>query len=196
MLLNVIKHVVKRILHDASDEWAEEFGVPNRVIQELRSQRQQHEAERLEQLDAMAVQALNVEDDEEQLALPGPETNILPEPTSEAEDYKTQQVPPESSESTSSPQTMPSAARVTRETTSQPTNDMKKDRTPSNHVATDEGKPQSSANIDELMTRVHKLREHGAAWSTIAEEVNQKGEQLTEEALRSRYRRWKEKTNR
>jgi len=142
MILNLLKRAVKIVLHDAVEEWAFETGLPQKVIQEMRAQRQAHAAQAETRADALAASNLNIEDEDEE-ALPAP---VL---------------------------LMPSAAQTT---------------TPLRC-------PILSTDETDLLAWVHQQRQEEIPWAEIARAANENGHDVSEEALRTRYRRWREKND-
>jgi hypothetical protein len=134
MLLNLLKRVVKATLHQATDEWLLETGLPKEMIDELRLQRQERADLVVAQVDALAARRLDVEDEQEALStLPA-----LP---------------------------ISSAMQLT----------------------------QASDGECDLMDQVHQQRQANVGWAEITQGAARKGFQISEDALRTRYRRWRKK---
>ena len=55
MILRLIKRALKATLHEAVEEWAEEFGLPHAVVQEVRARRLALVEEEVAQTDARAA---------------------------------------------------------------------------------------------------------------------------------------------
>lgn len=70
MILELIKRAVKDALHEATEEWSEEFGLPHEVVVEMRTRRLALAEQRDAQADALAAADLDVEDEELPHALP------------------------------------------------------------------------------------------------------------------------------
>lgn len=133
MILNLLKRVVKATLHQATEEWLLETGVPGEVIDELRAHREALAAQAVARADSLAARRLDVEDQEALDEVPA-----LPEPA---------------------------AARVA----------------------------QPVGEDADLMEWVHRQRQANVGWAEIARDACRKGCQGSEDALRSRYKRWREK---
>jgi hypothetical protein len=52
---------------------------------------------------------------------------------------------------------------------------------------------QTTDNDGDLMDQVHQQRQANVGWAEIAQAAAQKGFQISEDALRTRYRRWRKK---
>lgn len=65
------------------------------------------------------------------------------------------------------------------------------------HITTDDNDDKCPPPGDELalLHRVHRRREHQVGWADIAEIASNAGHDASEDALRMRYRRWREKTD-
>ena len=72
MILSLLKRIVKRVLHEAAEEWLVEVGVSSAAIEELRQRRRTMVAAAEAKIDAEAAAALAVADDDALAALPGP----------------------------------------------------------------------------------------------------------------------------
>lgn len=66
MLLTLLKRAVKAALHDATEQWALECGLPRELVEAMRAQRLARAAQADATADARAALALGVEDDEEE----------------------------------------------------------------------------------------------------------------------------------
>jgi hypothetical protein len=69
MILTLIKRALKAVLHDATEEWALECGVPRAAVERERAQRLERTAQAEARADAEAAKALGIADDDASLAL-------------------------------------------------------------------------------------------------------------------------------
>jgi hypothetical protein len=63
MILTLLKRAVKRVLHDAADEWLVKIGVPSDAVEELRREHLAKAATAKAMADAEAAAGLGVADD-------------------------------------------------------------------------------------------------------------------------------------
>jgi hypothetical protein len=84
MLLNLLKRAVKGALHQATEEWLLETGLPKGMIDELRAQRQVIVTQAVTRMDELAARRLDVDDEQEAPtdlpALPMPAAAHLTQP--------------------------------------------------------------------------------------------------------------------
>jgi hypothetical protein len=139
MLLGLIKRALKAALHQATEEWLLEIGLPAQEVAEMRARRLAH-AERAQDLaDDKAATRLGLDEEDAPAEPPA-----LP---------------------------MPAAARITGPAAC----------------------PHPDAGEDALMAWVHTQREQSVSWAEITKQANEAGHSISEDALRGRHRRFKDK---
>lgn len=151
MFLAMIKRALKATLHEGTEEWAVEIGIPRASVVQQRTNRLALDAEARDRADDRAAAALGIEDD-----------------LADATQTVLRLLASGVTEEASGPDAPPALPAV--ETNGTP--------------------PLDDA---ELMTWIEQKRQGQVPWTDIARLVAEQGHPLTEDALRSRHRRWRDK---
>ncbi len=184
MFLNLLKRALKTVLHDATDEWAVEFGLPKEVVNDLRSQRLAREAQLEAEADNRAAAALGIDDEE----IPAPAMLIM-HSAAQVTFEEPQQQDAQDTQPAVDDATVAGSHGVHEEEQLSP---LGLPMPVAAQVTSPDTCPAPCAGEDALLNWVRRQREKNVSWAELTRQAKKGGHVIGDGALRKLYQRAKD----